>query len=209
MIGKGGHEADQQHGRDVAEAEPQQEQRRIGDARDRRAHADERQQHILGEARAAHGDADHDAGQGGQREAGNQPQQRVERMMRQHARCGQPHEGGGHDLQRRKQPRREDAMRATSSHSAPTTRNGNAVRAAARQRDSAADDEPVRSSRCGIYIGTLHCGSDPRHAGNAGMAPTLAHFLRAPIAHRTPRSSSLMPAMPDPDRPRLVAVRSR
>ena len=85
MIGKADTKRDQQHGGGVAETEPEQEQRRIGDAGDRRADADQRQEDVLGAARAPHRDADRDARDGREREAGAEPDQRVERVMRQDA----------------------------------------------------------------------------------------------------------------------------
>ena len=62
-------EADEQHGRDVAEAEPEQEQRRVGEARNRSADADERQADILSTARAPHQHANGYADERGQNKA--------------------------------------------------------------------------------------------------------------------------------------------
>ena len=61
MIGKADTKPTSSTADRVAEPEPEQEQRRIGDAGDRRADAHQRQEDILGAARAAHRDADRDA----------------------------------------------------------------------------------------------------------------------------------------------------
>ena len=103
--GKGGDEPDQENRRDIAEAEPEQEKRRIGDTRDRRAHAHERQSQVLGEARPAHRDADGDAGDGGEREAGDQTQDRICGMVGKSTGDGEVHEGSGDGLERRKEAR--------------------------------------------------------------------------------------------------------
>ncbi len=67
---KSGDESDQQHGGLVAEPEPEQEQRRIGEARDRRADAHQREEDVFRPARAPHGQPDRHAGHRGKREAG-------------------------------------------------------------------------------------------------------------------------------------------
>ncbi len=62
----------------------------------------DRQQDILGAARAAHQDTDRNADHGGERKAGDEPHQRIECMVRQCAIQCQPHEGRGDSFQRRK-----------------------------------------------------------------------------------------------------------
>ena len=112
-------EADDQDRGEIAEPEPQHDQRRIGDAGDRRADRHQRQEIILGALRAAHGDADGDADHAGEREAREQPQQRFGDVMRQNAGDGETPERRGDLLQRRKQPRREHAgMRGDLPHRA-------------------------------------------------------------------------------------------
>ena len=103
------HEADQQHGRQVAETEPQQEQRRIGEPRDRRPDADQRQENVFGKSPPAHGDAERDAGDRGEREAARQAQDGVEGVVRKNARDGEPNEGRDHILDRRKQSLRKNS----------------------------------------------------------------------------------------------------
>ena len=107
MIGNVETNATRAIGRDIAGPEPQQKQRRISEARDRRADADQRQQDIFGAPRAAHQDADGHADQGREREAGRQPRQRIERVMRQHAADRQPREHRRNGFQRWEEPRRK------------------------------------------------------------------------------------------------------
>ncbi|HYW61120.1 MAG TPA: hypothetical protein VE909_11375 [Xanthobacteraceae bacterium] len=109
MIGKCRHEADQQHGRDIAEAEPQQKQRRIRDAGDRRADAHERKEDVLGAARAAHDDSDRHARKCRDGKAGEQAHQRVECVVRQNSRDREARERGRDCLERRKEPGRKKA----------------------------------------------------------------------------------------------------
>jgi hypothetical protein len=63
--GEGGNEADQQHRRFVAEAEPEAGKSGcIGEARDGRADAHEREEDVFRPARTSHGKADRDAEKG-------------------------------------------------------------------------------------------------------------------------------------------------
>ena len=93
-------EADEQHGGFVAEPEPKEKQRRIGEAGDGRADADQRQENIFGGARAAHRNADRDARKRCEREAGTKADHGIERMMGQDAVQRQPPERRGDDFQR-------------------------------------------------------------------------------------------------------------
>jgi len=102
-------EGDQRHRRYIARPEPQQKQRCVGEARNRRADADQRQQNVLGASRAAHHDADSDAEHRRQREAGDETHDRIESMMRQHTADRQPREGRSDRFQRREKPRRKQA----------------------------------------------------------------------------------------------------
>ena len=106
---KGRHEGDQQHRRHIAEPEPEQEQRRIGEARNRRADADQRHENIFGPSRAAHDHADCDADQRRNGKADQQADERIEHVMRQNSHQRQAHERRSDGFQRRKQPRREQA----------------------------------------------------------------------------------------------------
>ena len=134
MIGKAETKATSRTADHVAEAEPEQEQRRVGEAGDRRADADQRQEDVLRAARASHGKADRDAGDGRERKPGEQPDQRVEHMVRQDA------VGGEADKAARPLRAAETSVRgkmprwASNSQARATTRNGNAVRAISRQR---------------------------------------------------------------------------
>ena len=83
------HEADQQHGGEIAEPEPEQEQRRIGEAGDRRADAHQRQENILGPPRASHQHADGHAEHAGERKAGEQADHGLDGVMRQDAGDGE------------------------------------------------------------------------------------------------------------------------
>ena len=103
------HEPDQQDRGGVAEVEPEHEQRRIGDAGDRRPDADQRQRVVLDAARAPHENAERDADHCGEREAGGEAPQRLGDVQRQDARHGEPVECGRDRLERRKQLRREYA----------------------------------------------------------------------------------------------------
>src|SRR5262249_22640401 len=98
-----------QHRRLVAEPEPEQEQRSIGEPGDRCADADQREEDVLRAPRAPHGEADRHAGHGRKREAGREPQQRVEHGGRQDAVRRQPDEGLRDVLERREQLTRKDA----------------------------------------------------------------------------------------------------
>ena len=128
------HEADQQHGGDVAEAEPQQEQRRIGEAGDRRADAHQRQQNVLGPPRAAHQHADGDAENGGEREAREQAEHGLDGVMRQDAGDRELHERDSATSSSVGNSRCGNTpAQATISQIAPTTTNGNTLRAIAAQ----------------------------------------------------------------------------
>ena len=134
MIGKHDDEADQQDGRHVAEAEPQQEQRRIGEAGDRRDDADQRQADVFRPARAAHQDADADAERrAASAKPGEQTEQRLDGVVRQDAvrasarRKSTPRSRASETAARGNTP-----AQATTSQIAPTTMNGKTLRAIVR-----------------------------------------------------------------------------
>ena len=109
MIGKNRDECDQHDRRNVAGTEPQQEQWRVGETRDRRTDAHERQQDIFGASRPPHKDADRHSGQRRERETGGETNERVQGVMRQNAIECEPHEHGGDGFQRREKLRRKQS----------------------------------------------------------------------------------------------------
>src|SRR5207342_1532587 len=106
--GKRGNEAYQQDGREVAEPEPEQEQRRIGEAGYGGADRYERQKNILGTARAAHQHADGDADDGGERKTGEQANDCFDGVMREDARNRQIHKRSGNLFECREKPARKN-----------------------------------------------------------------------------------------------------
>ena len=145
---------------DIAEPEPEQEQRRIGDAGDRRADADQRQEDVLGPPRAAHGDADRDADDRGEREAGDEAQQRIEHVVRQDAGGGQADEGRGDLLERRKQLRGK----------MPSMRGDLPDRADHQERKRVArDDAPAAFARAAEVEAARTCGE------TVGAASAMGH----------------------------------
>src|SRR5262249_60562889 len=96
--GKSRGKAAQQHRREIAETEPDDEQRRIGESRDRVADAYDRQEEIFRQAVATHGNAYRDAGERTDEKAQDQARNRTRRVDRKNAVRDQADEGGKNSL---------------------------------------------------------------------------------------------------------------
>ena len=142
---------------------------------------------------AAHGDADGDADDGGEREAREQPRQRFDDVARQDAFDGEAPERRGDLLQRREQPRREHAgMRGDLPHRAEhqerkrgARRHAQAALAARRRRGA-----DVNGGN-GVGHGGPSCASaiaDAARVGGLGGSGK-----RAAVRHLRPPRGGILP----------------
>ena len=104
---KSRHKANQQHGRNIAEAEPKQKQRRVGEAGDRGADRSPAEGKISSARRERPINTPMVTPMSPPGQTGEQANDCFDGVMRQDARDRQMHEGGGNFFQCRKQPARK------------------------------------------------------------------------------------------------------